>query len=199
MATQIASNLTVFQQHVQSNNKENIKAPYYWRFASGIHWWYSFLTHWGRVTYICVSKLTITGSDKGLSPGRRQVIIWTNAGILLIGPLGTIFNENLIGIQTFSFKKMHLKMSSAKWRPCCLGLNVLTGEWCWKHPHVMTSSCITIDMPEATMRLSVALVYYIVMPLIHVIDPKNKYYSQSTTTDNSHHCNEQLFKLSWLN
>ena len=29
------------------------------------------LTHWGRVTYICVSKLTIIGSDNGLSPGVR--------------------------------------------------------------------------------------------------------------------------------
>ena len=85
-----------------------------------------FLTHWGRVTHICVLNLTIIGPDNGLSPGRRQAIIWTNAGILLIGPLGTNFSEILIGIQTLSFKKMHLKMSSAKWRPCCLGLNVLT-------------------------------------------------------------------------
>ena len=66
------------------------------------------------------------GSDNGLSPGRRQAIIWTNAGILLIGPLETNFSEILIGIQTFSFKKMHLKMSSAKWRPFRLGLNVLS-------------------------------------------------------------------------
>ena len=72
------------------------------------------LTHWGRVTHICVSKLTIIGSDNGLSPGRRQAIIWTSAGILLIRPLGTNFNEILIEIHTFSFKKMHLKMSSAK-------------------------------------------------------------------------------------
>ena len=83
------------------------------------------LTHWGRVTHICVSKLTIIGSDNGLLPGRRQAIIWTNAGILLIGPLGTNFSEISIRIQTFSFKKMHLKMSSAKWRPFRLGLNVL--------------------------------------------------------------------------
>ena len=31
----------------------------------------------------------------------------------------------LIKYQMFSFKKMHLKMSSAKWRPPCPGLNVL--------------------------------------------------------------------------
>ena len=59
------------------------------------------LTQWGRVT-ICVSKLAIIGSDNGLSPGRRQGIIWTNAGILLIGPLGTNFSEILIEIDVFS-------------------------------------------------------------------------------------------------
>ena len=51
---------------------------------------------------------------------------WTNAGILLIGPLGTNFSEFPIEIHTFSFKKMHLELSSGKWRPFCLGLNVLT-------------------------------------------------------------------------
>ena len=86
------------------------------------------LTHWGRETQICVSKLTIIGSDNGLAPGRRQPIIWTNARILFIGPLGTNFSEIIIKILTFSFKKMHLKMSSAKWRPFCLGLNELNGR-----------------------------------------------------------------------
>ena len=84
------------------------------------------LTHWGRLTHICVSNLTNIGSDNVLSPGRRQAIIWTNAGISLIGTLGTNFNEMLIEIHAFSFTKIHLKMSSGKWRPFCLGLNVLT-------------------------------------------------------------------------
>ena len=75
------------------------------------------LTHWGQTMHICVGKLTTIGSNNGLSPGRRQAIIWTIAGTLLIGPLGTNFSEILIQIQTFSFKKMHLKMASAKWRP----------------------------------------------------------------------------------
>ena len=83
------------------------------------------LTHWGQVTDICVSKLTIIGSDNGLSPDLRQAIIWTNSGILLIGPLGTNFSEILIEILTFSLKKMHLKVSSGKRRPFCLSLNVL--------------------------------------------------------------------------
>ena len=72
------------------------------------------LTHWGRATHICVGKLTIIGSDNGLSPGRRQAIIWTNAGILLIEHLVTNFSEIFIGIQTFSFKKKHFKMCLRK-------------------------------------------------------------------------------------
>ena len=80
------------------------------------------------MTHICVSKLTIIGSDNGLSTGRRQAIIWTNAGILLIWTLGKNFSEILSEIPAFSFKKMHLKISSAKWRPFCLGLNVLTSS-----------------------------------------------------------------------
>ena len=87
------------------------------------------LTHWGRVTHICVGKLTIIGSGNSLSPGRRQAIIWTNAGILLIGPVGTNLSKIVIAIETFSFKKMHLKILSAKWRPFCLGPNVLNLVW----------------------------------------------------------------------
>ena len=81
---------------------------------------------YSRVTHIRVSKLTIIGSDNGLSPGRRQAIIWTNAGILLIRTLGTNFSEILGKIHSSSFKKMHLKMSSAKERLFILGLTELT-------------------------------------------------------------------------
>ena len=91
------------------------------------------LTHWGRVTHICVGKLTIIDWDNGLSPERRRANIWTNAGILLIGTLGTNSIEILSEIHTFSLKKMHLKTSSAKRRPFCIGLNVLTmaGDISW--------------------------------------------------------------------
>ena len=95
------------------------------RLIQNIHMLLTTLTHWGRVTHICVGNLTIIGSDNGLSPGRRQAIVWTNVGILLIGPLGTSFSDILIGIHKFLFTKMHLKLSSAKWRPFSLGLNVL--------------------------------------------------------------------------
>ena len=86
--------------------------------------WLMSLTHWGRVTHICVGNLTIIGPAWSAP---THYLNQFNAGILLSGPWGTNFSEILIGIQTFSFKKMHLKMSSAKWRPFCLGLNVLKG------------------------------------------------------------------------
>ena len=76
------------------------------------------LAHLGRVTVVCVAKLTIIGSDNGLSSGRHQAVIWTNAWILLIGPLGTSFSDILIGIETSWFKKIHVcEMVSILSRP----------------------------------------------------------------------------------
>ena len=115
-----------------------------------------FLTHWGRVTHICVGKLTIIGSGNGSSPQRRQAIIWTNAGILLIGPLGTNFNEILIEIQTFSLKKIRLKMSSAK---CCsfrLGLNVLSQCtcFCFAKQEITVSSNPSLSSVDSDTHMS---------------------------------------------
>ena len=55
----------------------------------------------------------IIASGNGLSPVRRQATTWTNADLLLIGPSETHFSEISIEIQTFSLKKIRLKMSSA--------------------------------------------------------------------------------------
>ena len=65
----------------------------------------------------------IIGSDNGLSPVRRQAIIWSNVDLSLIEPLWTNFSETWIRMQQFS-KKKTLKMSSAKWQPFCVGLMV---------------------------------------------------------------------------
>ena len=75
--------------------------------------------------YICVSYLTTTGSDNGLSPVWCQAIIRTNAGILLTGSSWTKFSEILLEIHTFSFTKGHFNISSVKWRPFRFSLNVL--------------------------------------------------------------------------
>ena len=87
------------------------------------------LTHWGEVSHICICELIVIGSDNGLPPSRRQAIIWTNAGILLIGTLGTEFSEILSEIQTFSFKKMHLNMSNVKFSFKKMHLNMSNVKW----------------------------------------------------------------------
>ena len=99
------------------------------------------LTHWGWVTYLCVGKLAIIGPDNGLSPGRHQVIIWTNFGILLIGILRTNFSGTSIEIYAFSFNKMHLNMSSGKWQLFCLGLNMLTSPSSEKSQDILIPVC----------------------------------------------------------
>ena len=63
--------------------------------------------------YASVNWVNIS-SCNGLAPVRRQAITWTNTGLLLIGLLGTNFCGIRIGILSFSFKKMHLRLSSAK-------------------------------------------------------------------------------------
>ena len=115
------------------------------------------LTHWGRVTHVCVSKPTTIDSDNGLAPGRRQAIIWTNAGILLIGPLGTNPSEILSEIYTFSLKKMHLKKSSGKWRPFCLGLNVLTVTYITDNFGKQNSDTLEVSCSVSHIRLRVGM------------------------------------------
>ena len=72
-----------------------------------------------------VSKLTIIGSDNGLSPSRRQAIIWKNYRILLIGPLETNFSEILI-VTSYVFVKENAlenvvwKMAAILCRPQCV-------------------------------------------------------------------------------
>ena len=119
------------------------------------------LTHCRRVTYLCVSKVTINVSDNGLLPGCRQAIIWTNAGILLIGPLRTNFSEILIGIEIFSFRKMHFKMSSGKWLPLCRGLNVLTAYI------LLQISCITCWFCS-----TLGIYMYNIIKAMYIIDMK---------------------------
>ena len=111
------------------------------------------------MTHKCFSKLISIGSDNGLSPEWRQANIWTNTGILFIRPIGTNFNEISIEIHRFSFKKIHLKMSSGKWSPFCLDSNELdtqiTYPVCFKNMNlspwpecmqIYTCVCVTMSV-----------------------------------------------------
>ena len=133
----------------------NLSLEDIWEHGNSMEIVVKLLTHLPQChIYVSVKWVSI-GSDNGLSPDWRQDIFWTNAGILLIGPLGTNFSEIWIKIQNFSFMKMHLKMSSGKWRPFCPVGCFLLGhslpckkqEWCelssnWKlklDPEKLTS------------------------------------------------------------
>ena len=98
-------------------------------------------THWGQVVHISVNKLTSSDSDNGLSPALRQAI----AGMLLIGYLGTNFSGILIAINTIYFKKMHLKIPLAIWRPFCFGLKVLLQPWYWLCDVGTFASCMGVN------------------------------------------------------
>ena len=69
--------------------------------------------------------------------------------------LGTNFNEILIEIHINSFKKIHLKMSSGKWRPSYLGLNMLNTSYrkrrtCFSY--IVNSHGIDLVMPINIVR-----------------------------------------------
>ena len=88
-------------------------------------WFITWLTHWGRVRYICIRKVIIIGSDNDLSPGWCQAIIWTNAGILLIEPLGNKLQWNLnqnfyFFIQENAFEHVVWKMATIVSQPQCV-------------------------------------------------------------------------------
>ena len=93
--------------------------------------------------------------------------------MLLIGPLGTNFSEILVEILTFSFKKMSLKVSSAKWRPFCLGLNVLIPKDISVPPLVLhVSLVVKLELDgslELEIRTETLYVHYYMYVSIHNI------------------------------
>ena len=110
------------------------------------------LTRWGRVTHICVSRLTIIGSYTVCRMVGAMPFSQTNATILLIRTLWAYSSEILSEINAFlfTFNKMHMKTSCAKWRSFCLGLNVLTRkQWRrWSKPVLDQATLCCILAPN---------------------------------------------------
>ena len=110
-----------------------------------------------EVIYASVNY-TIIVSNNCLLPGRRQAIIWTNAGILLIECLGTNLSEIFIKIHTFSYKKMHSKMLSEKWQLFCLGPQCLNIYW-WLGESLWLLQCIS-NAIMAALCGAINIVYF---------------------------------------
>ena len=111
-----------YQDYIAIINRD-ILHPYFQKFClwknclwkniqlSSLSETYYELTNWGRVMHICVSKLTIIGLDSGWStPSHYLNQCWNNINLTL----GNEFPWNFSDTNIFSFKKMHLKISSAK-------------------------------------------------------------------------------------
>ena len=104
------------------------------------------LTHWGRVTHICVGKQTIIGSDNGLSPGRRQAFYLNQCRNIVNWNLGNklqwkfIQNSNIF-IQENAFENVVRKLVAILPQPQCVNgalwhsaeINIAAGVWwVWK-------------------------------------------------------------------
>ena len=89
------------------------------------------LTLWGQMTLICVSKWS-----------HHWLIIW------LLRPPRTNFSDIWIQIKPFSYWKMKLKKSSAKWLPFCFGRKGLMNTmkaWTKKRQKILIEITIKVS------------------------------------------------------
>ena len=115
-------------------------------------------------------------SDNALLPVQCQAIIWTNAATLSIRPQGKYLSETLFKIQKFWVKEMYLNMPSAKWRPFCLGLNVLKTSKSQAKCHILLWS-LSYDWSLFVPRL--ATVHWMTLP--HLMMPTILYNTHCIT------------------
>ena len=93
--------------------------------------------------------------------GAKPLFKPTLAGLLSIGPSGTNISDILIKIQKFSFTEMHLKISSAKWRPFYPGdgskythlhtVPVVSCQTMAYHPNMSTPQLVHSAEPTSTI------------------------------------------------
>ena len=117
-------------------------------------------------------KQDIIGSDDVLSPARRQAIIDTSTELFQIPLSGTKYSEISIKIQSFSVKKLDLKMSSAKWWPfvgprcvrvfepekkICVSLTRIISNSCNRLPHLWNQAIILTFGDLFSIRLSITV------------------------------------------
>ena len=142
------------------------------------------------MTHICVSKITIIGSDNGLSPGRRQAIIWINAGILFIEPCGTwnLNRKSSIFIPANVFQNVVWKMAAILSRPQCVKASfgdIMTSSA--RHVDVIDSGRLgdtllskSFIIPAHASRATAPLITWI-FGMLHINAATPNYYSDAET------------------
>ena len=87
---------------------------------------FSTLSHWGRVTYICVGNLTIIASDNGSSPSHYLNQCWIIVDWALRKKVQWKNNQN-----SFIFiKEMHWKSRLQNVSASTCYTKLLKGQWC---------------------------------------------------------------------
>ena len=116
------------------------------------------LTHWGRLTHICISELTIIGSDNGLSPRRRQTIIWNNVNWTLRNKLQWNFNRNSnIFIQENALEHVVCEMASILSRPQCVNVGNIGFLLDTLHRNICHSSLYNVQSRMKCLSSSITL------------------------------------------
>ena len=110
-----------------------------WPFCLG----HNVLTHWGRVTHICVGKLTIIGSDYGLSPetalSHYLNQCWNIVNWILGNKLHRNFNRNSnISIHENALEDVVCELAS-----------ILSQPQCVKDPKDAVRQCVHVVMIHA--------------------------------------------------
>ena len=100
---------------------------------------YIFARLFWRLFRIIFQMTAIIVPDNGLSPVWRKANIWNIDGWSFIRPFG-----KKVSMYSFLLKNMNLKISSAKWWPLCLGLNVVKAEG-----NVILSTNLTVSRKSA--------------------------------------------------
>ena len=103
--------------------------------------WQRYMRHQPRPSMVQIMACCLSGAK------------WLSKPMVLIGNLGTNVSEILIEIYIFSFKKMHLKMSSGKCQPFCLDYNVLTYDLLQTSLHKIESYNINFTMYGYKQRM----------------------------------------------
>ena len=137
------------------------------------------------MTYICVNKLTIIGSDDGLAPGRCQAIVWTSAGMSLIGKLRNKLQRHLrwnpyIFIQDNAFQNVDCKISGILSRKYQIFQRAaVTQNWvnCMLRPLIYSFAVYPRSsiFQRVSFELNVIFIYWLFRRSYHMSDCENSW------------------------
>ena len=153
-----------------------------------------------RLSDAYMHQKTIIGLENGLSPRRHQAIIWTNAGVLIIGPFGTKFQWNIyrnvyIFWQYDVFENVVWKMAAILSRTQCVkSFSITWGNRKWSHAN-STCSIQTKMATFCTRHFRIRFFATIVFVLSEISQATSHYVNQKWQVKLRKYLS--LFKYAW--